>query len=122
MTYHEELAETFKSLHGCMIDFLYTVPVRQVFQGNEIWDGSVWLFKLIGHPKAQFGYAWLHPNDAGNDLEITTVLQIPPVDSAQLAVQAADNAQRTNKARMIVTTDLFAYATAMRTSIRAANL
>ena len=89
MSYAEELALEFKTVHGCLAEFLYTVPVREVFPGNKIWDGAVWLFKLTGHPKAQFGYAWLRPNDADDNLEITTVLEIGGVDSAQMAVRVA---------------------------------
>ena len=89
MTYAEELALEFKTVHGCAAKFMHTVPVREVFPGKKIWDGAVWLFKITGHPEAKFGYAWLHPNDAGNDLEITTALELGKIDSAQRAVRAA---------------------------------
>ena len=89
MTYSEELAAEFWKVHRCAAKFMYTVPVREVFPGNKIWDGAVWLFKLSGHPQAKFGYAWLHPNDAGDDLKVTIVLEITPVDSAQRAVRVS---------------------------------
>ena len=89
MTYSDELAQEFKTAHGCRAQFMHTVPVREVFSGNKIWDGAVWLFKLTGHPKAKFGYAWLHPNAAGDDLQITTVLEMGGVDSAPRAIRRA---------------------------------
>src|SRR4051812_18542223 len=74
MNYHEELVLKFRTVHGCEAQFLYSIPVQESFENSSHWQGAVWLFKLTGHPKAKFGYAWLHPNSAGDDLEVTTVL------------------------------------------------
>jgi hypothetical protein len=90
MTYLAELIGKFKKAHRCEAEFMYTIPVREVFPGNKIWDGAVWLFKLTGHEKARFGYAWLHPNSAGDSLEVTTVLELGRIDSASMAVRAAE--------------------------------
>ena len=87
MNYQEELTVALQRECGCKARFLYTIPVREVFRGNKIWDGAVWLFRLTGHKKAKFGYAWLHPNDSCDDLKVTVVLEIPPIDSAQRAVR-----------------------------------
>jgi hypothetical protein len=46
------------------------------------------VFDLIGHPKAKRAYAWGHLDGAYDErTRFVAVLEIPPVDSAQKAVQ-----------------------------------
>jgi len=35
-----------------------SVPVKEVFEGQTAWQGTVEVFDLIGHPKAKRAYAW----------------------------------------------------------------
>jgi len=65
-----------------------TVPVHEVFRAETVWQGDVEVFDLTGHPKAKRAYAWSHL-DGKNDerTRFLAVLEIPPVDSAQRAVQ-----------------------------------
>jgi hypothetical protein len=60
-------------------------------EGKTAWQGTVEVFDLIGHPKAERAYAWSH-ND-GDQIKTTAVLEIPPVDSPQSAVKAATAAK-----------------------------
>ena len=49
-----------------------------------------WNFKLHGHPNANRVYAWAHDtDDPKNPRRHVTVLHIPPVTSAVMAVKAA---------------------------------
>ncbi|MFA5265287.1 MAG: hypothetical protein WC378_15800 [Opitutaceae bacterium] len=90
MTYLEECARAIRELHGCKCAHVRTVPVSEVFRGREIWRGDVEVFDLTGHAKARRAYAWGYPSDKpGDGWEITTVLEIPPVDSPQTAVKIA---------------------------------
>ena len=60
-----------------------------VLQGKIIWDGTVEVFDLIGHPKVQVCYGWGHAaQDKPSKLRFVTVLGIPPIDSPLKAVQA----------------------------------
>ena len=49
------------------------------------WDGIVEAFELTGHLHAKRCHAWSY-EDKG-ELQYVTVLEIPPVDSAQTAVK-----------------------------------
>lgn len=87
--YLEEIKTAFRVLHSCEAEFMYTVPVKETFQGKTAWEGDVELFKITGHHKTSFAYAWGYPKDSGKGWEITTVLELPPVDSPEMAVRVA---------------------------------
>lgn len=44
---------------------LQSVPVRETFQGDTVWDGVVHVFKLEGRPKATRAYAWSYEREDG---------------------------------------------------------
>ncbi len=83
--YIERLQMTVQHLHKCSARHCATVPVHEVFQGQTVWHGDVEVFELNGHPKAKMCYGWTH----GQPEEFMTVLELPPVDSAQSAVKVA---------------------------------
>jgi len=88
MTYIEAIQDAIRRVHGCESRHIESVPVHEEFQGQTIWDGTVEVFELIGHPKAHVCYAWGH--HAGKDdkqSRYVTVLKIPPVDSPAFAVR-----------------------------------
>lgn len=62
--------------------------VTETFQGKTVWDGTVEVFDLIGHPTAKRAYAWAHETDQGKTRYVA-VLHEGPVDSPQNAVKAA---------------------------------
>jgi predicted HicB family RNase H-like nuclease len=57
------------------------VPVKEVFQGETVWEGIVEVFDLHGHPKANRAYAWAHDTDEPGRKRNVAVLQIQPVTS-----------------------------------------
>ena len=64
--------------------------VKEVFQGQTVWEGEVEVFNIRGHPRARRCYSWAHAtgeDDKGK--RYVAVLELPPVDSAQKAVRAA---------------------------------
>jgi hypothetical protein len=90
MDYIGELKKVIRQLHGCEADYAETVPVKEVFQGQTVWEGEVEVFNIRGHPKARRCYAWAHAtgeDDKGK--RYVAVLELPPVVSAQTAVRAA---------------------------------
>ncbi len=90
MSYIESLQEAIKRLHGCDAEYLESVPIHEVFKGQTVWNGTVEVFSIEGHPKAKRCYAWSHKEGEGdNDTCFVTVLEIPPVDSPKTAVQAS---------------------------------
>jgi hypothetical protein len=88
MDYIGEPKSAIRRLHDCESDHVETVSVKEVFQGQTVWEGAVEVFNLRGHPKARRAYAWSHATD-DKGKRFVAVLELPPVDSAQSAVKAA---------------------------------
>jgi hypothetical protein len=89
MSHIDELREAIHKLHGGKATHRESVPVKDVFNGQTVWDGIVEVFHLEGHPKTNTAYAWLH--DTGDPSKPTlhvTVLHVPPVISPLTAVRA----------------------------------
>ncbi len=70
-------------MHKCAAVHRETVPVHEVFKGETVWKGDVEVFDLTRHPKAKRCYGWTY----GEPEEFITILELPPVDSAQSAVK-----------------------------------
>jgi hypothetical protein len=87
--YFSEIKKAILHFHGCEASHVETVHVQELFQDKLAWMGDVEVFTLSGHAKAKRCYAWGHPEDKGDGWEITTVLEIPPVVSAETAVKVA---------------------------------
>jgi hypothetical protein len=88
MTYLEELEDVIVKVHGCEAASTETVGVKETHQGRTVWQGEVEVFELTGHPRANCCYAWGLPDEWGV-LQIVTVLEIAPVNSALMAVRVA---------------------------------
>ena len=88
MEYIPELRATIRRLHRCDASHTRTEAVKQVIDGRILWEGKVEVFALLGHDDALRCYAWGNLDDHGR-WEVTTVLAIPPVVSAETAVLAA---------------------------------
>jgi len=81
--YIERLQLTIQHLHKCAAVHRESVPVHEMFQGKTVWKGDVEVFDLVGHQKAKRCYGWTY----GEPEEFTTILELPPVNSAQSAVK-----------------------------------
>ena len=88
MNYLEELRDVIRRLHNADAAHVESVPVKEVFQGQTVWDGVVEVFDLYGHPQTHRAYAWSHDTD-GKGKRHVTVLHIPPAISPETAVRAA---------------------------------
>ena len=104
MTTSQRLQAVFLKLHNCDAEYVETVPVVEEFQGETIWQGDVEVFDIRGHPKATRGYGWGYVTSEEGGRRYFTVLELPPVDSPQTAVQAAimseiKNARKKEKGR-----------------------
>ena len=85
----EELKEAIRLLHGVEATHSASVPVKEVFNGQTVWDGIVEVFHLRGHPKTDTAYAWLHDTgDPEKPFRPVTVLRIHPALSPVDAVRA----------------------------------
>ena len=93
--YIERLKQVIFHLHGTDSRHVESVPVHEVFRGQTAWKGVVEVFDLLSHPKARRCYGWTY----GEPEEFITILELPPVDSAQSAVKVgvAYQANRASK-------------------------
>jgi hypothetical protein len=82
------LQDAIQHMHGLRSEWIESVPIRETFQGELVWEGEVQVF-AVEHPKATRAYAWsLLVNDSGRR-KFFAVLGIAPVDSPLRAVQAS---------------------------------
>ena len=89
MTHIEELKTAIDDLHGAVSTHRESVPVKEIFRGETVWDGVVEVFHLKGHPKTDRVYAWLHdPGITGSEPQPITVLHIHPALSPLAAVRS----------------------------------
>ena len=89
MNYIEDLTATIHRLHGVKATHIESVPIKEAFQGQMVWDGVVEVFDLHDHPKANRAYAWGHDTDDPNKKRHIAILHVPPVVSPLDAVRAA---------------------------------
>lgn len=90
MNHTEELRDVIHRLHGGKAKHVESVPIKEVFQGQTVWDGIVEVFDLSGNPRANRIYAWIHnTDDQAKPKRHVTVLHLPPVVSPRSAVKAA---------------------------------
>ena len=83
------LRQAIHDLHGCDSAWVESVPVTDAFQGQTVWNGTVEVFDLRGHPTAQRCYAWAHALSDSEKRRYVAVLHAGPIDSPQAAVRAA---------------------------------
>ena len=74
-------------MHHCKAQHVRSEPVIDLFRGEIAWDGIVETFYLEGNPQAKRCYAWSFTENG--EPKYTTVLEVPPVDSAHSAVKVA---------------------------------
>jgi hypothetical protein len=88
MTHIEELREVIRKLHGAEATHRESVPVKEVFNGQTVWEGIVEVFRLEGHPLTDTVYAWMHyTGDPEKPFRHVTVLHIHPALSPIEAVR-----------------------------------
>jgi hypothetical protein len=86
----KELQDVIRKLHGSETTHVETVPVKETFQGQTVWEGTVEVFDLLDHPTARRIYAWSHDtDDPENPRRHVTVLHLPPAITPLKAVQAS---------------------------------
>ena len=82
------LQDAIRALHGCESTHLHPVQVDEKVANGVLWHGEVQVFRLAGHDRARYAYAWEGPNEDG-ETEPTVVLRIPPVETPAQAVSWA---------------------------------
>jgi hypothetical protein len=91
-----ELRRAIEAQHGGTATLAQSVPVRETFKGEPVWEGVVHVFDLADHPKATRAYAWSSPIEGSTKRRFFAVLHIPPITSPLDAVRAAIVAEHRN--------------------------
>ncbi len=85
----EALKQDVEGLHDCKARHTATEYVTETFEGETVWEGTVHIFALEGHPKASVCYAWPSPDQETDRRRFFAVLQDGPIKSAQEAVRVS---------------------------------
>jgi hypothetical protein len=88
VSYIEELRDMIRRVHGAEATHVESVPVKEMFRGETVWEGVVEVFDLIDHPTALRVYAWAHDGKRPKESSVA-VLHIAPITSPSAAVRAA---------------------------------
>ena len=80
----EELKQLIAERYSCDATHISTVPVREKFEDETVWEGNVEVFHVSGLPDVDACYAWYCHHDPA---KAVTVLERPPVYSAGSAVR-----------------------------------
>jgi len=85
----EQLRDAVQNMHGGTATLAQSVPVRETFQGQVVWEGVVHVFDLAGHPTATRAYAWSSPIEGSTKRRFFAVLHTDRINSPLGAVRAA---------------------------------
>lgn len=88
MSHIDELREAIHKVHGGTATHTESVPVKEVFNGQTVWDGVVEVFRLEGHALTNRVYAWMHDTGDPDKPKHVTVLHVDPALSPAKAVRA----------------------------------
>ncbi len=92
-----ELKRAVEAQHGCKATVFQSVPIKEAFGSNTVWEGVVHIFSLTGHPTAKRAYAWSSPIVGSDKRRLFAVLHQSPVTSPVEAVRAAIEAENREK-------------------------
>ncbi len=84
----ESLIKAIKDLHGCNATYLESIRVKEEFEGQAVWEGTVHIYN-VDHQDTNTCYAWSSPVEGSKNRKFYTVLKLPPVKSVQDAVKAS---------------------------------
>src|SRR6266581_536568 len=85
----DELKIAVENMHGGTATLAQSVPVRETFEGEPVWEGVVHVFELAGHPTATLAYAWSSPIEGSTKRRFFAVLHTERINSPAEAVRAA---------------------------------
>ncbi|MGH6848083.1 MAG: hypothetical protein ACREC0_11795 [Methylocella sp.] len=85
----KSLKRAIESQHGGTATMVQSVPIQETYNGQAVWDGTVHVFDLEGHPKATRAYAWSSGIDGSDKRRFFAVLHTDRINSPIEAVRAA---------------------------------
>ena len=92
-----QLRQAVESQHGGTATLVQSVPVDERHEGKPVWQGTVHVFDLACHPKANRAYAWSSPIEGSDKRRLFAVLHMGGSKGPAKAVRAAIVAERRGK-------------------------
>jgi hypothetical protein len=86
---HDQLKRGVENIHGGTATLAQTVPIDENFGGLPVWRGTVYVFDLVGNPKATRAYAWSLPVEGSTKRRFFAMLHSGLITSPVEAVRAA---------------------------------
>ncbi len=84
-----QLKESVESQHGGIATHVQSVPVKETFNGQTVWEGVVEVFDLEGNARSTRAYAWSSHIEGSDKRRFFAVLHLGGIRSPQDAVKAA---------------------------------
>jgi hypothetical protein len=84
-----QLKAAVESQHDGTATHVQSVPVKETFNGQTVWEGVVEVFDLDDHPRATRAYAWSSPIEGSDKRRFFAVLHLGGIRSPADAVKAA---------------------------------
>ena len=84
-----QLKHAVEGQHGGTATLTGSVPVKETYEGQAVWEGIVHVFDLDDHPSATVAYAWSSPIKGNTKRRYFAVLHLGGIRSPQDAVRAA---------------------------------
>ncbi len=91
-----DLATAIERQHGGTATHVQSVPVKETFAGQTVWEGVVEVFDLDDHPRATRAYAWSSPIEGSDKRRFFAILLLGGIRSPADAVRAAIVAEARN--------------------------
>jgi hypothetical protein len=85
----DQLKHAIEGLHRCSVSLARSVPVTERRNDVIVWQGTVHVFDLAGHPTSARAYAWSCPMVGSDKRRFFAVLHEGTVQSAADAVRLA---------------------------------
>lgn len=85
----DQLKQAIEGQHGGRATLSDVLPIKEVWNGQTVWEGVVHVFDLEGHPKATRAYAWSSPVEGSDRRRFYAVLHLGGIRSPLDAVRAA---------------------------------
>jgi hypothetical protein len=93
----DELKNAVERTHGGTATLVQSIPIRETFGDEIVWQGVVHVFDLAGHPTAKRAFAWSSPVEDSDKRRFFAVLQMGAIKSPVDAVRAAIVAEHRSK-------------------------
>ena len=90
----DQLKHAVEGQHGGTATPAGSVPVKETYEGQTVWEGVVHVFDLEGDAQSTCAYAWSSPIKGSNKRRFFAVLHLGGIRSPQDAVRAAIVAEK----------------------------